>query len=91
MVLTNDAINIGQNCAFIMSKYSIRAMPGGIKKNPIFDIRKFAIPFIFSYFTTPVLSRVHSKIIPIMLEGNLIPVSITTTSPTARHANIIRH
>lgn len=66
-------------------------MPGGIKKNPMLEISTSAIPLILSYFTTPILSKAHSNNIPIMLEGNLIPVSITITSPTARQAKIIKH
>ena len=66
-------------------------MIGGIKKNPRFLTRKFAIPSTH-------LRRIHlscrhavSSSIPMMLDGSLMPVSHTISSPIARKPKMIPH
>ena len=61
------------------------------KENPRFLTRKFAIPSTH-------LRRIHlscrhavSSSIPMMLDGNLMPVSHTISSPIARKPKMIPH
>lgn len=89
MVDTTVAITIGQNSAFIMSKYSITATPGGTKKKPMLDTSASDTFCTHSNLTIPVLSKTVSIIMPIMLDGSGMPVSHIINSPAARHPQII--
>ena len=63
----------------------------GTKKNPRFLTRKLAMPSTCSRRITRKCNKAVSNNIPIMLEGNFMPVSHTTSSPSARHPKMIAH
>ena len=48
-------------------------------------------PFTHFTFIQPSFSKSVSNSIPIILEGNLIPVAITINSPIARQPNMMAH
>ena len=89
IVLITVAKIIGSHSAFIMSKYFIRATLGGTKKNARFSNKKLLILFTHSYFMSLILRKIVSKIIPMIHEGNFMPVSHTISSPKARQPKII--
>ena len=69
IVLSAVANTIGPISALIISKYSIRATPGGTKKNPMFFTRKLDIVSTHSNLITFTFSKKVRSNIPRMLDG----------------------
>ena len=67
------------------------ATPGGTKKKPRLAIRKSVSPLTHSNLTIRNCNRSVSSSIPMILAGNFSPVTITTSSPNARHPKSIKH
>ena len=74
MVLIIVAMAIGMSWALIMSKYIIRATPGGMKKKLMFSMRKSHVRRMFCCFTKPKWSDSVRRSMPMMLEGIFVPV-----------------
>lgn len=67
------------------------AIPGGIKKNPRFATRKLDISWIQWSLIQPRWRNRVKRSIPIILEGSLIPVRNTISSPRAKQPNKMAH
>ena len=65
------------------------ATPGGIKKMGMLLIKKSERPFTHLNFTHPNFKKSVSSNMPIMLDGKLIPMSLTIISPNAKQPKII--
>ena len=89
--LLAEASKMGIHWARMMSKNSMSDTAAGTKKNPRFLTRKLAMPSTCSRRITRKCNKAVSNNIPIMLEGNFMPVSHTTSSPSARHPKMIAH
>ena len=91
MVLNMVAIAMGRSSFWMTSRQSMMATPGGTKKKPRFASRNWDSFSTHSSLTILVLRKNVSSNIPMMLDGSLMPVAQTTTSPSARHPKITKN